>query len=400
MDFKQLIELALNHDLRIDEHESYRRSPPHYFNSLRHGFEAYFKTFQTNNHMYNFYAGGYNSFKNMMLQQAEIDEDNTVLCLIGFARFFELFYKDLLSRTDPDLCYSHNKSKKGKEDLKEIINLIETNTFIPKQTNGETHIIPFGVAIDRYSAINILVQDTSNNSPVYDKFREVSKKYEFLTLPDTIGSMKILNWYRNRILHSGNKLPWPWLLDYLVTQRFIPVICNVLDNEKDRVGRYLYFRKTQTGIDILNCFNSSGTRFAFEELKNSEPGTKMFDILLFFGHLKELGRASLNMDLGVQQNRATHEYGYNDAKGRGIRFAKAEQGNPEQKGYPDAYSINPCICCGVESMVHYRIKREYKFHPSYPDYIEWLKCYTCDYHLRSEAGDPSYFKLSLSRIFS
>ena len=119
----------------------------------------------------------------------------------------------------------------------------------------------------------------------------------------------------------------------------------------------------------------------------------MFRLLIYLGHLKEMGRANMNVNMNLRNNRATYEYNYRDPFGRGKRFANAEKDHEHFK------AIKKCPCCGTDSLVIYSEKAIKIWEDEKPDFIEWIKCYTCEYHLRYNVGDPSIFNLSTEQIF-
>lgn len=99
------------------------------------------------------------------------------------------------------------------------------------------------------------------------------------------------------------------------------------------------------------------------------------------------------MNLYVRMTKATYEYNYRDPKGRGMRFALAE------KKHPDFKNISACPCCGVESLVLYQITIDDIFNAGKKLKIDWVKCYTCDYHLRYDTGEPHLLELYPQTLF-
>lgn len=183
------------------------------------------------------------------------------------------------------------------------------------------------------------------------------------------------------------------MLDYFVTQRLLPIIAEIIRVEKVKLGDSLFYFKTPSGIEIVD--ELSKIEFKFKELTEKPKSEHIAKKLLHIGHLKELGRCSLNMNLFVRRNiQATYEYNYTDPKGRGRRFAKIEL-----KEHKDARKILACVCCGEDSMVLYLISMPNPFAKIGNIEISWVKCYTCDYHLRHNVGDPYFFGLSKERLF-
>lgn len=390
MDFNQLINLAEKNEIRVSSNSRRKRAPEYYFDSLRHAFGYYFNTFQTQNINYEEYSLGLSDTFNQRVKDRYLDEDNTVLTIIAFERFFELFIKDLLKKTSPKLTYGY-KWTNGSNRARGIINDIRSNNFSPKKHNNKYLSAPFRDTLDRFYGLIELIK-IGDSDRLVQKFKKVMKSYGFLDSDSVQSTMKLLNWYRDRILHNGNKLPSLWFLDYMVSQRIIPIVKEIIEARKEELGSSAFYFKTLTGIDLLD--HITRIQFEFSDLKQKKKQHRNFVLLLYLGHLKELGRANLNMNLFTRNNKATYEYNYHDVKGRGTRFANAES------THPDFARILSCPCCGVASMVHYRHTFSDIFRNGEKSNIDWVKCYTCDYYIRYNAGDPHFFELSEEEIFT
>jgi hypothetical protein len=315
-----------------------------------------------------------------------------MLALTSFARYFELFIKDLLRRVSPKLNFIPDKRLDKADPILDLITRIESKTLIPQKFKNKILSIPFREAINRFYDLLALSKQKSS-SRLVKKFTRVLKSYNFFDSSDYKSSLQLLNWYRDRILHNGNSLPSLWLLDFFVTQRIIPIISNIVEVEKDRLDNSLFYLETVTGINLLEKLRE--VVFRFSRLKNPSKIKETFIDLIYIGHLKELGRANLNMNLFVRSNiQASYEYNYRDPKGRGHRIAEIEW-----EKYPDAKEIKKCPCCGEDSMVLYRVSTLDFFNLKENKEIEWVKCYTCDYHIRDNAGDPFHLQLSSEPIF-
>ncbi|UTW66901.1 hypothetical protein KFE94_01945 [bacterium SCSIO 12643] len=390
MDFEQLRNLSEQYEVRIDNHSDFERTPPFYYDSLKHAFTAYFNTFHTQNASYDYYARGLNNRNIEILKRQLLDEDNTVLAIIGFERYFELFLKDLLKQVDSNLIY---QVKDNNKNISTLINRIECNKFKLKEIGGKPLTIPFRETINRFFGLAELVKNEGKSNLIIPKFTLMLKQYSFLVSTNNKASLKLLNWYRDRILHNGNRLPSLWLLDYIVTQRFAPIIKDIINTDHKRLGKSMYYLTTVTEIDILKELCS--VHFEFSDLQNKPKDNQIFQLLLRIGHLKELGRANLNMNLFVRKNyQAGYEYNYKDPIGRGKRFAQIEK-----KKHEHAKDIKNCPCCGENSLVLYNEKIDDIFNQGQKKNIQWIKCYTCDYHLRDNADDPFFFNLYPETIF-
>lgn len=386
-----LKKLAIKNEARIDNHSGFKMTPPYYYDSLRHAYLAYFSTFQTNNSIYDYYAEGMSAFNSRRTSSTRlIDDENTVLSLIGFQRFFELFFKDLLSRVNPKLAH---KPKSNYRTLDVLLKAIEEKTFVSNKIVGQYEYIPFGLTINRFYQL-IELSKTNDSTPIVSKFRRLIKKYALLDSMDFREVLETLNWYRNKILHNGSRIPNQWFLDYFITQKISPIVFDLVSKEKDKLGMSLFYFNTVTGIDILSRLTENRLKFKFEDLSDETKAEQIFIKLLYIGHLKELGRANFNMNFATRNGRATYEYNYNDNFGRGKRFALAEQQHEDFK------EIKKCTCCGSESLVVYsKIIDSVISIPSKKLDIQWVKCYTCHYHIRYNVGDPVFFDLQEEPFF-
>jgi len=129
MEFDKLRRLSQNHEVRVDNYPGHKRIPPFYYDSLRHAFTAYFSTFHYQNATYDIYAQGFHDRNLKILEGQTIDDDNTVLAIIGFERFCELFLKDLLKRVNKNLIY---QTTLRNEQIQTLITKIELKHSCPR----------------------------------------------------------------------------------------------------------------------------------------------------------------------------------------------------------------------------------------------------------------------------
>lgn len=384
MNIDDLKKVALQNELRIDSHENFNRTPPFYFDSLRHGFESFFKTFQTNSTYFLSYVDSFQTVNSLLYN----DDENIVKTIIFFERFFELYYKDILRKVHINLTL---QQKKKDSDIKNIVLDIEKNSFKPKRYKSENLSCNFIAILNRfYGLIKLSEEQKDSYSPLVKEFNKLLSKYNFLDNEKHKNSMHLLSWFRDRLLHNGSRVPTLWLYDYFFTQKIVPIVYKIREVEEENIEDSFFYFKTITGIDILQLLNE--TKF---ELKPEYNTAEIDDIkfkLLKLGHLKEFGRVSLNMHLHVRNhNRPAYEYNYDDFKGRGMRFANAEK---EHKHFE---KIINCICCNEKSLVKYSFKTNTL--SGEPQIIAWVKCYTCEYYVQYDDYDPYLFKLSQSPIF-
>ena len=395
MDFIKLKNLADKNEVRIDNHKGHTSNPAYYYDSLRNAFGFYFNTFITKNASYESYITATSTDKRKALKILEsqfLDAENTVLSLVSFERFFELFLKDLLNKTNPKLSQSESGKSKSTWQLISKIQLKTFQPFIPIKGKG-AHKIPFRETLKRfYDLIDYSKDPIKKSNKLVKKFLKIINNFTFLDNKKHKATLEFLNWYRDRILHSGNKLPRLRFLDYTITQRVIPIVCKILAGEEKMPTEWLFFTETVTGIKILDCMMN--TKFEVRNLKSNKKIIETINNLLFIGHLKELGRANMNMNNAIRQNRATYEYNYHDPKGRGKRFAIAEKDN-----YPNAKNIKRCPCCNEESLVLYETKVDNWMGTKKTLIIQWIKCYTCEYHLRQNVFDLHFFNPKFEKLF-
>ncbi len=394
MNFEQLKALALSNEIRVSDTEDYFRTPPVYYDSLTHALQAFFSTYLTNNSSYNYYAQGLSNKHGDIHKRDSLDEDNTMFTLIGFERFFELFIKDLLRTVNANLiAYVEPNAKNKPSNTLDLVKQIQDGTFTARLFDGKVGSIPFKITLKRfYDMISLSKDDvTCSNNEIVRKFKEELRIHSYLDSPEYLATFQLLNWYRDKILHSGNDLPTMWFLDYLVTQKIMPIIIQIIESQKDKVGKGLFYLETLTKINLLEKF--SQIKYEFEDLFRPNQIQDVLFNLLYIGHLKELGRATYTLKLPMRENRPTYEYAYRDPRQRARRFAETEKDN-----CAEAISISSCPCCAEATLVLYRIEAlDYGNLPNYRN-IHWVKCYYCDYYLWYNLYDPSVFNLSKDMV--
>jgi len=400
MDFKKLRNLADKNEVRIDNHRGHKRSPPHYY-LLQETFLFYFQTFISKNESYDFYASATSTDKRKAMEILErqfLDIENTVFCLISFERFFELFIKDFLKETHIHLIHqlnnrSYQRPNRAPRNTFEIIEAIRSDNFIAFKDDRNRYLtIPFREARKRFYELIAYSKDPTKKTDYYvKKFSEKISAFPFLADANVEANFEFINWYRDRILHLGNKLPRMRFLDFIITQRVIPLINQILKSDTRIPVEWKYFTETVGGFKILEEMEK--VKFEVRNLKSIKKINETFYSLLYLAHLKELGRANLNMNHAVRNNRAINEYNYRDSKGRGKRFATIEQSN-----FPES-QIMKCPCCNEEALVRYQEKLENYWGSGKTLLIQWVKCYTCDYHIRNNVFDLNLFNNQFEKIF-
>ncbi len=391
---EKLIKLVDRNEVSLFDRGGRKTTPPYYYVSLRHALGFYFNTFITNNIWYDSYAFDASPLKTRGTLSNTVDEENSINAIIFFERFLELFLKDILKKVDRRFTYDIKRLDQNRNNALQIITKIRGDSLEIKRHNNKPLTTPFRQAIRRYYEL-IDLYNAGNKDRIVKKYGTIHKEYSFLDSEKFRATMELLSWYRDRLLHNGNRCPTLLLLDYIISQRVIPLICAICKKEEPKLGEALFYFKTPTGIDILESI--CAIKFEFKDLQKRE--TKLN--LLYLGHLKEMGRSNLTMNLFIRNNwQAGHEYNYKDPKGRARRFALAECAGSDYK-HPDFPAPVSCPCCGESTLVVYRFTQEKSFlHGGRDADIDWIKCYLCDYHLRYNAGDPVYFRLSSQPLFT
>ncbi len=294
MDFDRLKKITIENEVRIDNHDKYSQEPAYYYDSLRNAFRFYFNTFITKNVGYEFYITSISTNRKdnlAILESQFLDAENTELCLISFARFFELFLKDILNKTNQNLILDEQNSiKKTWELIKKIV----AQKFEAKKN----YTIPLRITLNRfYDLVNYSKDNSKKDNEIIMKFSKIISEFSFIEKFEYKSIFRLLNWYRDRIMHNGNKLPTLQFLDYIVTQLIIPIALNILKSNKNIPENWLYFTKTISGINILD--EMSKAKFEIKNLKNNAEISKTINSLFYIGHLKELGRANMNMNNAI-----------------------------------------------------------------------------------------------------
>ena len=183
-----------------EDGDKIRYRPPLYYYSLSDAMENYYDTFKTiGSQSYPFTCDvqGYNT--NQVGMNFGV-EGQTVGCVLGFHRFFELFLKDLLSRVNPNLAFITS-------DEQNTIKLIKDGKY-DEIIISDTQTIEFKKAYTRLKAFLVLKKSSPNDNRLHQ-----IGQYRFL-----LNFLKHLNYLRNSIYHDGAKLPNIYHLDYMVTQ--------------------------------------------------------------------------------------------------------------------------------------------------------------------------------------
>lgn len=382
----KLLKFFNENETRIGEEKDFKTYPPvYYYTSLNNAYYHYFKTFQSHNYKYEGICD-FQENDRYRLAFNFTDDYNTTFALLSFHRFFELYLKDALRMIHPVL------SVRTFEKSKDLI------AFLGGEVDFSTiNTIEYSETVRRVKDLLVREEGFSLNEGLSKNLDKIKPKIEFLSEDRNIETLDILNYWRNRIMHNGSTLINIRALDYLITQRVIPLLCNniIMFDEKEEQQKYTpYFFETPTGINIINELLS--IKFSFEDFDNKKKHKEMEYSLMKIGHLKEMGRACFNLPIPMRKNIATpHEYNYDDPLGRGLRLAQGEEHCEKYK------STQCCPVCGIASLVLYEDPLSVEVQEFFGrQNIRFVKCYTCDYMLRENAGEPNFFGLNNELLFT
>lgn len=367
---KTLTDFFTDNDVRIGE--DFQSSLPIYYQSLNEGFYNYFQTIKYRKQSITLLIFS-DDISRESVGFSFNDSSETVSTILNLHRFFELFLKDILGRIDPFLAV------KFLENEKQVINYLN-NSLSPD--NVQT--IEFSETFKRFKA----ALSYSSENPENEKY-QLAQKFRFLTADDTLE--QLARW-RNRIIHNGKKLPNILALDFLVTQRIMPFVDQILKIEKEYIKDYVpHYFSTPTGINILERFLK--IKFDYKDFYISPRPDNLCYGLLEIAHLKELARARSDFDMYLLNNHSYVEPYYDNPKERGIRLAAAE------KEHEHFFSVKSCPCCGFNSLVIYKkITPDIFNNGQDMDYF-FSRCFSCNYLLPENMGEPFRFKLYPERLF-
>lgn len=362
-----------NNDVRIGAKKDYTTNPPTYYSSLDDAFRNYFLSARDKMETFHFILDITSWSRQSLAFNFIGSTDYIAFSILSFHRFFELLLKDILRRINPFLAV------KFIEKENELFNYLDNNI-----TADEIKTIEYGETIKRFK------QAFTHYSKATSIYKEHLECYEFLKDKRSEETLQHLGEWRNRIMHNGTTFPNLFAYEYLITQRIIPLINNVIEAEKKYLKDYLpHFYKTVTGIKIIEQILS--VNFEFTDFGNQKKSKELAIKLFKLAHIKEIGRSTFNINIYLNQNFAIYEPKYNNPIGRIERFAETE------KTHPNFYNLINCICCGTKSLIVYRVILDNKF--SNHKFSSWAKCFNCDYLIKNNIGDPHLFNLSKELIF-
>ncbi len=180
-----------------------------------------------------------------------------------------------------------------------------------------------------------------------------SSQYFFLLSDDAIETLDSLCYWRNRISHNGKKVLNYVALEYLVSQRVTPLAIEMYKVEKPAMQDYFpkYLRNVFK-IQLLDQLVNPNTKFTYNDFCDPKRRVDMQNNLMYFAHVKELGRASFLSPFALFAPGTYDELHNKPLREKYEKFVKLET------KHKDFYKLLICPCCGTKSLVVYRIEFE------------------------------------------
>lgn len=362
-------------EVQIGEEKDYTAIPPMYYSSLDNAFLAFFNTFRDNKRGYHILKDILHLKRESISRNLTDSNDHIIISILGFHRFIELFFKDLLSRINP---YLSVKFIEGEDNL---------FRYLDNQNSAdELKSIEYAEASRR---LHYAFKYYDKQSDIYT---QLLCRYEFLTENDVKEGLSELSQWRNRIMHNGNNLPNFFAFDYLISQIVIPLVNKIFASEKDLLSGYQpHYFKTKTGINVVE--EISKIQMSITDFSDRSKVTDLSMKLFKLGHLKELGRAAYSQDFLIRRHESHYEPHYKNPVGRYERLAKME------RKHRLFHALYKCCCCGIESLVVYKASKTNIVTNAFEE-EKWFICFNCGYSMDDNIGDPSRFGFSESPYFS
>ena len=341
-------------------------NPPIYYQSLDEGLYNYFSTITYRKQKIEHLIFG-DFYRREDIGFSFNDSDVTVFTILNLHRFFELLLKDLLGRIDPFLAV------KFLDNENQIIELL--NNSLEAE---DVQTIEFSEALRRFKA----AIKYAKKYPCKEQYQFITK-FTFLIEEDTM--QRLASW-RNRITHNGKILPNILALDYLVTQKVIPLVSQILSVEKEYIKEHNpHYFKTPTGINLLEQFLS--IKFDYRDFYKKPKPKRLKIGLLKIAHLKAIAHARYYFDPLIINNASFLEPYYDNPLERCLRFAESERSNE------NFHDIKTCLCCGIKTLVVYKKMTPNIFGNTKEKEYYFSRCTSCNYLLPENMGDP--FELDL-----
>ncbi|HXP50897.1 MAG TPA: hypothetical protein VN922_13130 [Bacteroidia bacterium] len=372
------IDFFKQNETRIGVGKHFEAIPPLYYHSLEMAFANYFLTFSNNQKNYDqdfFDFIKWTNVKNIGSFSFNYNGNSKyiVFTILSLHRFFELLLKDILRDTDPFLAVKFFENSKQ---------LIE---YLNSDLNAEdVKTIEYDETFKRFTSI---IEYCKDNPNLNQKYAHILR-FSFFAECDTIDTLRKLHVWRNRIMHNGNTLPNIYLMDYIMSQKIVPLILRIVNIHQGILKDFKkpFYFETNTGINILEQIDLIKYNYLdfYDKTKQADLAIKYCTLL----HLKELGSAGFSLLPFARKNQSfDHPYDEETIK-RFERFAEVEERH-------EAFShIKRCPCCGLKTLVVYKKTKNVVVD------ISWVICTACGYSLGTNIGDPFDFKVVAERVFA
>lgn len=360
-----------------NDEKDYKISPELHYLSFYQAIENYFKTVNQYKKTFHFILQEKYFDRKGIAFNFSRNKTEVISSIISFHRFIELHYKFILKTIHKNLVYKIDKKNPG-----------ETIWECYQSGKGlQNRYVDYREAVERVNHILKNKKDFKDTSGIINE-------YHFLLNKETKNTLNHLSTWRNRIVHNGNTLPNIFAYEYLITQLVLPLTNRLFNSEKKR-GYEINTIETQTGIDIIDSLVS--IKFEINEFDNyylRERESKIKFLNIF--HLKELGRASMNIS-----NFST------SALIPGPISRRIEENNsisiPEKIAELETndeffHSLDMCTCCGKTTRITYK-RYLPPLGPLGDKNIMWFACYNCGYYLEDVTLDPCKFDLADKPVF-
>ncbi|PKP17869.1 MAG: hypothetical protein CVU05_14725, partial [Bacteroidetes bacterium HGW-Bacteroidetes-21] len=364
----------VKNEIKVGQEKHVQVKIPIYYSSLDEAFFHYFLTFHDKNSSYHFLLNPSTWTPESLSFNFFAGYENVVFSILSFHRFIELFIKDILKRINPFLAV------KFIEKEEELFKFLDNNI-----SPDEVKTVEYSEAYKRFKQA---YRHYDRSSDVYNT---ILKDFEFLIERENSESLRYLTDWRNRIMHNGQNMPNVFAYDYLISQRIIPIVFQIIEADSKKLEGYKpYYFKTKTGINIIEEINN--LKIDYKDFSSNDPQKNFFNNYLKLGHLKELGRASMKNNYWDRKNLSYFESNYKNPIGRYERFAQAEKVSNYY------YNLKNCPCCGEKTLLVYK-EAFFNIIENKDDNIKWVKCYCCDYFIKDNVDDPLELRLSEYPLF-
>lgn len=219
---------------------------------------------------------------------------------------------------------------------------------------------------------------------------KVQKKYHFLL--KHIETMTTIATLRNDIIHEGKSYLNRYAYEVLFINHVIPLVkdtLRLLPKSKVYISRSVYCK-----INIIRKLCSLQLAAKVE----GSISQALLKKLQFINHLKELGRASFNNPLWMQddtKNESTWK-SINEGHNNPIRLLNeaVSEIKTEKFGF---HTLHNCPCCGSNTLL---TNDYWYYYATKIKRVETASCQLCTYKINIMLGEPKYFGITTDLIFS